>query len=211
MTTPRPRDRRRRRSLVLAAAGATAAVILVLGISGTLSSWTSAIITNDDNTVEAAQSLVLQETGPGNVVCTSTDGGGSGNSATCSTIDKYGGTAVPLGPGDHQTVTVSLENTGTGSGALTLAPGSCVTSAGSPSASADLCDVATVTVACTTPSTVDTTATPVALSALAQLSVVTTLAAGESTDCTFDVALPASASPQVGGQVATQPLVWTLS
>ena len=40
---------------MLAAAGATAAVILVLGISGTLSSWTSAIITNDDNTVEAAQ------------------------------------------------------------------------------------------------------------------------------------------------------------
>lgn len=196
---------------MLAAAGATAAVVLVLGISGTLSSWTRAIVTNDSNTVEAAQSLILQETGPGSVVCTSTDGGGSGNSATCSTIDKYGGTAVPLGPGDHQSVTVTMANTGTGSGGLKLTPGTCATSGGSPTASAELCDVATVTVVCTTPGTLDTTGSPVALSALAELTVATTLAPGESTDCTFDVALPASASPQVAGQVATQPLVWTLS
>lgn len=196
---------------MLAAAGATAAVVLVLGISGTLSSWTRAIVTNDSNTVEAAQSLILQETGPGSVVCTSTDGGGSGNSATCSTIDKYGGTAVPLGPGDHQSVTVTMANTGTGSGGLKLTPGTCATSGGSPTASAELCDVATVTVVCTTPGTLDTTGSPVALSALAEFTVATTLAPGESTDCTFDVALPASASPQVAGQVATQPLVWTLS
>lgn len=196
---------------MLAAAGATAAMVLVLGISGTLSSWTRAIVTNDSNTVEAAQSLILQETGPGSVVCTSTDGGGSGNSATCSTIDKYGGTAVPLGPGDHQSVTVTMANTGTGSGGLKLTPGTCATSGGSPTASAELCDVATVTVVCTTPGTLDTTGSPVALSALAELTVATTLAPGESTDCTFDVALPASASPQVAGQVATQPLVWTLS
>lgn len=196
---------------MLAVAGALAATLLVLGISGTLSSWSRAILTNDSNAVEAAQSLILQETGPGNVVCTSTDGGGSGNSATCSTIDKYGGTAVPLGPGDHQMVTVTLTNTGTGSGGLELAPGTCATSAGSPTASAELCDVATVTVVCTAPGTVDTTATPVVLSALAELTVAATLAPGASTDCTFDVALPASASPQVAGQIATQPLVWTLS
>ena len=210
MTTARPRDPRRRRSLVLAAAGALAAALLVLGVSGTLSSWTRAILTNDTNTLEAAQSLLLEETGPGAVVCTSTDGGGSGNAFTCSTIDKYGGTASPLGPGDHQSVTVTLKNTGTTSGPLALAPGVCATSGGSPTATASICDTAEVTLVCTAPSAVDTTGSPVVLSAFGDQAVVVTLAAGASTDCTFDVALPVSASPQVAGQTATQPLVWTL-
>jgi hypothetical protein len=209
MTTASSRDRRRR-SLVLGGAGAIAAVLLVLGVSGTLSSWTRAIITNDTNTLEAAQALVLEETGPNSAVCTSTDGGGSGNAFTCSTIDKYGGTATPLEPGDHQGVTVTLTNTGTGSGPLALGPGACTTSGGSPTATESICDVAVVTVVCTTPSALDTSGAPVALSAFGDQAVVVSLAAGESTDCTFDVALPASASPQVSGQTATQPLVWTL-
>ena len=150
MTTARSRDRRR--SLALVGAGAIAAVLLVLGVSGTLASWTRAIITNDTNTLEAAQALVLEETGPDSAVCTSTDGGGSGNAFTCSTIDKYGGTASPLEPGDHQSVTVTLANTGTGSGPLTLGPGACATSGGSPTATGSICDVALVTVVCTAPS-----------------------------------------------------------
>ncbi|HWJ08285.1 MAG TPA: hypothetical protein VNS46_02855 [Nocardioides sp.] len=210
MTTASPSRDRRRRSLVLGAAGGIAAVLLVLGVSGTLSSWTRAIITNDSNTLEAAQALILEETGPNSAVCTSTDDGGSGNTFTCSTIDKYGGTATPLEPGDHQSVTVTLTNTGTGSGPLALGVGACATSGGSPTATASICDVALVTAVCTTPSTLDTTAAPVALSAFDDQAVVVTLAAGESTDCTFDVALPASASPQISGQTATQPLVWTL-
>ncbi|HVK29442.1 MAG TPA: hypothetical protein VM575_13965 [Nocardioides sp.] len=207
MTTVRSRDRRR--SLALVGAGAIAAVLLVLGVSGTLASWTRAIVTNDTNTLEAAQALILEETGPNSAVCTSTDGGGSGNTFTCSTIDKYGGTATPLEPGDHQVVTVTLKNTGTGSGPLTLEPGTCATSGGSPTATASICDVALVTVVCTAPSALDTTGAPVALSSLGDQAVAT-LDAGESTDCTFDVSLPASASPQVSGQTATQPLVWTL-
>ena len=86
METSSDRDPRRR-GLVLAAAGAGAALILVLGVSGTLASWTKAIVTNDSNTVRAAQSLILEETGPAAATCTSTDGGGSGNSYTCTTID----------------------------------------------------------------------------------------------------------------------------
>lgn len=208
MTTARSRDRRR--SLALVGAGAIAAVLLVLGVSGTLASWTRAIITNDTNTLEAAQALILEETGPNAAVCTSTDGGGSGNAFTCSTIDKYGGTATPLEPGDHQSVTVTLTNTGTGSGPLALEPGACATSGGSPTATASICDVALVTVVCTAPSTLDTTGSPVALSAFGDQAVVVGLDAGDATECTFDVSLPASASPQVSGQTATQPLVWTL-
>ena len=202
--------RRRRVVPLIWISGALAAVLLILGVNGTLSSWTQAIITNDTNTVQAAASLVLQESGPNSAVCNSTDGGGGGNSYTCSTIDKYGGTASPLNPGDHQSVTVTLKNTGTTTGSLTLAPGTCVKSVGSPTATVDICDVATVTIACTAPSALDTTGTPVALSSFGNQTVAT-LDAGDSTDCTFDVAMPATASAQIGGQVATQPLVWTLS
>jgi hypothetical protein len=203
--------RRQRFAPLIWISGALAAVLLILGVSGTLSDWTKAIITNDTNTVKAADSLILQESGPNSAVCTSTDGGGAGNSFTCSTIDKYGGTATPLAPGADQSVTVTLKNTGTTSGGLALSPGSCASSGGSPTASQSICDVATVTVACTSPSGLDTTSAPVALSSFADHTVVASLAAGASTDCTFDVALPASASPQIAGQTASQPLVWTLS
>lgn len=202
--------RRRRVAPLIWISGGLAAVLLILGVSGTLSGWTQAIITNDTNTVQAADSLILQESGPNSAVCNSTDGGGSGNSFTCSTIDKYGGVASPLAPGDDQSVTVTLKNTGTTTGSLTLAPGACVKSVGSPTATVDICDVATVTVVCTAPSALDTTGTPVALSSFGNQAVAT-LSAGDSTDCTFDVAMPATASAQIGGQVATQPLVWTLS
>lgn len=191
--------------------GALAALLLILGVNGTLSDWTKAIITNDTNTVKAADSLILEESGPGNAVCTSTDDGGAGNSFTCSTIDKYGGTASPLAPGADQSVTVTLKNTGTTSGGLALGPGACAKSGGSPTAQQSICDVATVTVTCTSPSSLDTTGTPAALADFADQTVVASLAPGASTDCTFDVALPADASPQIAGQTATQPLVWTLS
>ncbi|WP_460845843.1 hypothetical protein [Nocardioides ultimimeridianus] len=203
--------RRRRVAPLIWISGGLAAVLLILGVSGTLSSWTRAIITNDTNTVQAADSLILQESGPNSAVCNSTDSGGVGNSFTCSTIDKYGGIATPLAPGDDQSVTVTLKNTGTTSGKLDLAPGTCVSTGGSVTASVSICDVAQVTVACTAPSALDTTATPVILSSFASATVVVTLPKNTSTDCTFDVTVPSDANPQIAGQVATQPLVWTLS
>ncbi|HWU23765.1 MAG TPA: hypothetical protein VN088_19660 [Nocardioides sp.] len=203
--------RRRRVAPLIWISGGLAAVLLVLGVSGTLSAWTQAIITNDSNTVQAADSLILQESGPGSAVCNSTDGGGSGNSFTCSTIDKYGGIASPLAPGEDQSVTVTLENTGTTTGQLDLAPGVCAPSGGSVTASASICDVALVTVSCTAPSTVDTTLTPVVLSSFASATIVAALPKNTSTDCTFDVSVPSDATPQIAGQTATQPLTWTLS
>jgi len=199
----------RRRLAVIWGSAAVAAVVLVLAVNGTLSDWTQAIIGNDHNTVQAKSSVVLTET-DGSHTCASTDTGDGSNSFTCSTIDKYGGTAAPLGPGDSQTATVTMSNTGTGAGALTLAPLTCTKSAGSGTATQSICDVATVTVACTAPSALDTTATPVALSALTT-QTVGTLAAGDATACTFTVALPSDASPQIGGQIATQALKWTLT
>jgi hypothetical protein len=202
------RSRRRFAPLVWISGG-LAALLMVLGVSGTLSAWTTAVINNDTNTVQAADSVILQET-DGTNTCNSTDNNNGSNTYTCSTINKYGGTATPLEPGDDQSVTVTMKNTGTVTGTLTLAPGTCTKSAGSPTASSSICDVALVTIACTSPSTLDTTSTPVVLSAFAGQSIGS-LTAGASTACTFTVTVPASASPQIAGQVASQPLVWTLA
>ena len=204
-----PTTKRRRRVPLLWLSGAFAAVLLVLGVNGTLSSWTTAIINNSTNTVKAADAVVLTET-DGTNTCVSTDNNDGSNSYTCSTINKYGGTATPLTPGANQSVTVTMTNTGTTSGSLTLAPGTCVKSAGSASASQSICDVATVSIKCTSPSTLDTTGSPVVLSSFGS-QTVGTLAAAASTQCTFKVTVPSNASPQIAGQVATQPLVWTLS
>ncbi|WP_125569887.1 hypothetical protein [Nocardioides baekrokdamisoli] len=202
-------QKRRRTTPVLWAGGVLAALALVLGVNGTLASWSTAILTNDTNTVKAADAKVLTET-DGTNTCVSTDNNDGSNSYTCSTINKYGGTATPLAPGTNQATTVTMTNTGTASGSLTLAPGTCVKSAGSASATQSICDVATVTIKCTAPSSLDTTGTPVALSSFGS-QTVGTLAAGASTQCTFTVAVPATASPQIAGQIATQPLVWTLA
>ncbi len=201
---------KRRRSMpLLWASGALAAVVLVLGVNGTLSSWTTAIIDNGTNTAKAADAVVLTET-DGTNTCVSTGNNDGTNSFSCSTINKYGGTGTPLQPGDSQSATVTMSNTGTGPGTLTLAPGVCTKTLGSGSATQSICDVATVTVKCTAPSTLDTTASPVVLSSFGNQSIGS-LAAAESTSCTFTVALPSSASPQVAGQVASQPLTWTLA
>lgn len=204
----RPVNRRRRAVPLLWLSGAFAAILLVLGVNGTLSSWTTAVISNNTNTVKAADAVVLTET-DGTNTCVSTDNNDGSNSFTCSTINKYGGTATPLTPGATQSVTVTMTNTGTASGGLTLAPGTCVKSAGSAAATQSICNVATVSIKCTLPSTLDTTSSPVVLSAFGS-QTVGTLAAAASTQCTFKVTVPANASPQIAGQVATQPLVWTL-
>lgn len=207
-STASEREARRRRSApLLWGSGLLAAAILILGVNGTLSTWTSAVINNSTNTVAAASAVVLQETN-GTATCNSTDTGDGSNTYTCSTINKYGGTATPLAPGTSQSVSVTMKNTGTGSGTLTLAPSACSKSAGSPTATQSICDTATVAVSCTAPSALNMPAT--VLSAFTTTQTVGTLAGGASTTCTFTVTVPSNASPQIAGQIASQPLLWTL-
>jgi hypothetical protein len=206
---------RRRRPSLLWIGGAMSAAILVLAVNGTLSSWTTAIIDNSDNSVAVTGAVALVETGPGSVSCDT--GTSPTNQVTCASINKYGGTATALDPDatNSQTVTVNLENTGTVSGDLVLSTNACVSSAASGSTGADasghpICTKVTVGVTCTSPGTMDTTASPVVLSTFSG-GAVGTLAAGESTDCTFTLTLPAGTPSAYASQVASQVLHWTLT
>lgn len=201
---------RRRSAPLLWGGGVIAAVVLVLGVSGTLSSWTQAIITNDTNTTKAENAVALSESSGGTTcVDTATT---TTNTATCSTINKYGGTAAPLDPdGDNtQTTTVVLKNTGTGDGNLTLDAGACTSTGGAAGSTGDICDEVDVTVACPTGTVLYGPATLNTFAGAASVAIATPLAAGASVTCDITVTLPADAPSSVSGMTASQPLVWTL-
>lgn len=217
MTSMRTGDvamvRRRRFSPWVWGGSALAAGVMVLGVSGTLSSWTSAIVTNDGNDVASAAAVSLEESS-GGVVCVDTAASAT-NTATCSTINKYGGTTTPLAPGQSQTVTVSLKNTGTGNGALTLDADACTSSAVAGSSGAEptaypLCSQLRVALSCTNPVTSFAAVTPATFAAETGPRVIAALGPNAATQCTFTVTLTATSPAGYASQVASQVLRWTL-
>jgi len=203
-------------------AGLVAALLLVLSTNGTLSSWTSAVINNDTNTVATATAVILKEVGP-SATCYSSSG--AGNSFTCSTVNKYGGTAAPLTPGGSQVTDVVFTNVGASAAStFVLTTGACSQSptagSGTP-ATANVCTNGDLTVAisCSNGATyaagsawADLVQTAVAPSSIgATLTHTASLAAGASFTCRFTVALLAGASVLDQGVTASQALTWTLN
>ena len=203
-------------------ASAVAALLLVLSTSGTLSSWTSAIISNDTNTVATASAVILKEVGT-SATCLSSSG--AANSVTCSTINKYGGTTSPLNPGGSQVTDVVFTNVGaSAASSFVLTTGACsqtpVAGTGTPPAN-NLCTIGDLTVAisCSNGATyvagsawTDLVQAAVAPSSIAAtLTHTATLAAGASFTCRFTVALSAGASVLDQGITASQALTWTLN
>ncbi|RNL79187.1 hypothetical protein [Nocardioides marmorisolisilvae] len=201
---------------------AIAATILVLGVNGTLSSWTSAVISNDTNTVATASAVILREVGP-SATCLSSSG--TSNSYTCSTVNKYGGTSSPLAPGGSQVTDVVFSNVGSAAAStFVLTTGSCTQSptagSGTPPA-ANVCTSGDLTVAisCSNGATYSAGSAWADLvyaagapgSIGATLTHTATLAAGSSFTCRFTVALSASASVLAQGITASQALTWTLN
>ncbi|WKD58847.1 hypothetical protein [Corynebacterium caspium] len=104
-------NKRTRRGWLVPASLASAAIVASLGV-GTLGVYTASIL-NDQNTLGTG-TLTMQETGENTagatVNCSSTDA--ANNSASCSTINKFGGNKL-MAPGDSNTETITLTNTGT--------------------------------------------------------------------------------------------------
>jgi hypothetical protein len=200
-------------TLAAIAAGVAGTVAVALSVSGSLSGFV-ATITNSTNTAAVA-ALAVAETSGANT-CNSYDA-----TATCSTINKYGGTTTPLVPGGSQTVTVTFTNTGNvavASGALT--PGACVaTSTGAVGGTTpttpntdpgNLCSVLTIKVyaAATATGTPIYTGTAAGFTAAVALGA---LAKAANQPYTFVTSLPAAATTAVQGQQVSQPLVWTFN
>lgn len=208
VTDATPKRPRRHSAPLLWASGGLAATILVLGVTGTLSAWTTAIIHNDTDTTSATDSVALAEsTGAGLCVDTSTT---ATNEATCSTVNKYGGTSAPLVPGAAgNATTVTLTNTGSTTGDLVLSADACTMSGGISGATDDICDYVDLLVEC--PGGTTTYSGTLSAFAAAGDQAVDSVAAGDSVSCTFTVSLPSTAPADIATQVASQPLTWTLS
>lgn len=220
---------KRRTTPLLWGGAAVSALALVLGVNGTLSSWTSAVIGNSHNSVASTTAVALVETGTSSsgapVTCDTAST--TTNSVTCSDINKYGGVSggtaelgsstdniTALAPGQSRTATVTLKNDGTGTGTLSLSTGSCGhavndVTGGDTTAGYDLCSKITVSVACTGDVTVTAT-TPATLDTFSGASIGS-LAPTQSTTCTFTVALPSSTPSGYSNQLASQALTWTLA
>ena len=216
MSTPTPQATRRRRlALPVVLAGSVASLILALGLSPTVAAFTAQI----QNTIDTAGSgtLIMQETNSaGTVTCKSTDGTTiDTNSATCTTINKYGG-ILTMTPGQSVSTTVNIKNIGTAdASSFTLTPAACTPSAnGSPNGSAtDLCTKMTLVV--TSGSTAVYSGTLAAFNASA-INILTKLGttsvpAGTSVPFTFAVTLPAGLNNTYAGQQVSQPLTWNFS
>jgi hypothetical protein len=232
LDTGKHRSKRRRFVPLVWVSGVAAAGLLALGVSGTLSGWTSAIINNNTNTVASGNAVVLQETGPTGIAsptsatCYSTDGSQTTiNSSVCSTINKYGGVTTPLTPGANQTADVTFTNVGSEAGSIfKLTPGACsqtpTAGTGTPVNPANLCTNGDLTVAlsCSAGATyvsgsaftdlVFAAAKPSTFSPV--LTHATGIAKNASVTCRFTLALSTTASPLDGGITVSQGLVWEL-
>lgn len=217
-----PVARRPRFSRVALVAGVAATGALALATTGTLSAFTAQI----QNTVNTAAtgSLVMEETGPGPVTCTSTDSGAgnTGNSintnvATCATINKYGGSTTLVPGGAGTTTTVTLRNTGTvPANTFSLAYGACAASNGSstnPSGSGNLCTVLNVAVSTgTAPGAAVAAASGTATSlANKTIQLGAPVAPGASVTVNFTVSLPGTADNTFQNRAASQPITWTFT
>ena len=224
--SPAP-GRRRRFAPLMIIAGLASALVLSLAMTGTLSAFVATIL-NSQNTA-ATGTVILKEVGGSNT-CTSTDLTNiSTDSATCSTINKYGGstTMVPSAsnttPTNTVTTTVNMSNTGTAAASsFTLGFGVCTQgNNGTTNGSAtDFCSKLHVKIVSgTTTVLADTTAAALAGAATGtQIGTTVTIPAAlipapgaAAVPFTFTVFVDSGAGNTYQGLSASQPITWTLS
>ncbi|GAA4265670.1 hypothetical protein [Frondihabitans peucedani] len=195
------------------ATGVLGAVLLSVSMSGTLSGFVASI-TNSTNTA-ASGALTMQEQNAGAAVtCSSTDGGTvSTNTATCATINKFGGSTTMI-PGQTVSTPITIKNTGTvAASTFTLTPGASCTQSnnGALNGSAtDLCSKMTVILTNTTAGTTVYSGTLANLAAGGAIALPAA-AAGATTGFTFAVTLPSTAGNTYQGLAASLPLTWTFT
>ncbi|MCL9663910.1 hypothetical protein L2091_01530 [Curtobacterium albidum] len=195
-------------------AGIFAAVLLSLSLTGTLSGF-AASITNSSNTA-ATGTLVMQEQNAGaTVTCLSTDGGSvSTNAATCSTINKFGGSTT-MTPGNTVNTAISIKNTGTANAAtFTLTPGAtCTQSAnGTQNGTAtDLCAKMNLVITSGSTTVFNGTLASFKGAPASSFTMPQAPAAGATVPFNFAVTLDQSAGNTYQGLAASVPMTWTFT
>ena len=204
-------SKKRKLSLPLILAGGVSSLVLALGMSPTFSAFTASI----QNTVNTAGSgaLTMQES-DGTFTCNSTDGGSvSTNSATCATINKYGG-SMTMTANVPVVTNITVKNTGSvAATTFSLTPGACTQSTnGTANGTAvDLCSKMNILIK--SGSTTIFTGTAASLASAGAIDINNKLtqasvAASATVPFTFTVTLDTSAGNTYQGLKVSQPMTW---
>lgn len=210
---PQTPHRRARVAIPAVIAGGVSALLLAFSMTPTFAALSAAI----QNTVNTAGTgtLIMQEVGPDGVIkCNSTDVGGiSTNSATCATINKYGGN-LGMVPGQTVTTNITIKNTGTvEAGSFSVKGGTCTqANNGSTNGSAtDLCSKYDIVIK--SGSTTIYTGNALAFGTAPATAIVPSLipAAGNATGTPISIAvtLNSSAGNTHQGLSIAQGITWT--
>jgi hypothetical protein len=203
----------RRRFVPLIWLGSLGALgLLALGVGGTLSGFTASI-TNTGNTA-ASGTLLMEEDGPGSVVCLSSPTGTvtTANAGTCATINKFGGSTVMV-PGTAVVTPITIKNDGTvPAKTFTLTPGTCTQSNNGTVNGTDTAFCSKLDVVITSGSTTIFSGTAASLASGGVISLPAALVpvpAGGSVPISFSVTLDAANSTNADqGLAASEPLTW---
>jgi len=208
-------SKKRKLSLPLVLAGGVSSLVLALGMSPTFSAFSASIL-NPTNTTGAG-TLIMTETDSGTNICNSADSTSlATNSATCATINKYGGNLVMV-PGQTVNTTVNIKDTGTANASsFSLTPGICTQSAnGNTSATAptDLCSKIKIVITSGTHEIFNGTAasfyTAGVIDVNIKLGASSIVAGAAATPFIFAVTLDSSVGNPYQGLKVSQPLTWT--
>lgn len=192
----------------LAASGLTAAALT----TGALGAFTASIL-NDTNTLGSGVLIMREQLSDGSIVCESTDGGTiNSNSATCSTINKYGGVLEMSPTGDPVSTSVIIENIGTATAqTFTLTAGACTQSNNGTynGTATDFCSMVNVRILEDGVSIYDGTAA--ALAGTTLTSLAHPVPPNMPFTYTFEVSIDETADNTYQGLQASQPLTWTFT
>lgn len=190
--------------------------IATLMMAFTLTPAFAGIVASIQNSLNTAKTGTLtMEEKSGGLTCNSYDGSGSTtNTATCSTINKYGGGVLVPGAAPTETE-LTIKNTGTiPATSFTLIPGTCTQSA-APGANtfngsaSDLCSKVKVKVVSGSKVVYDGTAAAFnsQINLLEKLTKAN-IGANESVPLTVSIQLDASADASYQALQISQPITW---
>ncbi|MDO4780785.1 MAG: hypothetical protein Q4A34_00095 [Candidatus Saccharibacteria bacterium] len=200
----------KRERIGLAVVGGVMALMVAFSLTPTFAGIV-ATITNSVNTASTGTLVMEEKNHDGSVTCTTTGAG----SATCATINKYGGQS--LAPGGSVDTTVKITNKGTiAANAFTVKGGTCSTE-NAPSASVsgngDLCDKMTITIRANGSQVWTGTAKAFQQAAAQDIKTVVghPIAANETVTLVITAALAGDANASFQGRQISQPITWQFS
>lgn len=158
--------------------------------------------------------LLWRRESDGTNTCNSTDGGSvSTNSATCSTINKYGGN-LGMVPGQAVTTNLTIKDTGTvAASQFTLVGGACTqqNNGTANGTAADLCGKYNIVIKSGSSTIYSGTAAALAGQTIDVLNKIgaSSVAAGATVPIVITATLDATAGNTYQGLKISQPLTWT--